>query len=165
MSLSAIQGLRGRVSYPRRGENFIGQQPDDDPSRRVWVQTLLSLKGVEVKPTISDRFEFLAHLEFEERSNGESGEEPESGYPKIILSIPIMGKEISLLTGLIDRAFKLTGRVPEDHVTFAQVKENYARLVYSYEDLVYQLGQAHLTHKEHLRAKEAMEPPLHLRAG
>jgi hypothetical protein len=151
VTLSVFHGLRGSTVLPRKGEDSSTVRLTRDPSRGAWVRTRLDLQEVRVRQTVTDRYDFSVLLECEERPIGESGEEPESGYPQVVLQLPVQGKEVSLLTGLVGRTLNLTGKVPADSLSFAQLKQAYQVLVEQYNELNFQLEEVRRNALEHTR--------------
>jgi len=161
VTLSVFHGLRGSTVLPRKGEDSSSVRLSRDPSRGVWVRTRLDLQQVSVRQTVTDRFDFSVLLDCEERPIGESGEEPESGNPKITLQLPVMGKEVSLLTGLVGRAIQLYGKVPADSLSFAQLKAAYQELVEQYEELNFQLEDVRRNALEHQKRTDRIPVVFH----
>lgn len=154
VTLSVFQGLRGSTVLPRKGEDSSTVRLVRDPSRGAWIRTRLLLQEVRVRQTVADRFDFSVLLECEENPIGESGEEPEFGYPKVCLQLPVLGKEVSLLTGLVGRSLNITGKVPADSLSIAQLKKAYRDLVEQYNELNFQLEEVRKSALEHSRRSD-----------
>lgn len=143
MAVSILSGLRSKVVLPRGDEGPGWQSNPREPSRSVAVSTRLVLLEVRFRPSIQQGYDFEVELEFEERPTGDSETGlPNSGNPTITLSFPVSGKEVALLTGLANRNFRLSGRVPEERDSYDQIRSAFADLAYQYEDLVFQLSEA-----------------------
>lgn len=142
MTPSPILGLRGRTASPRKDEGPNWSKNRGEPSRRIWVSTSLEISEIRVRPAIDNQSDYRVHIQLMERSVGQSGETPDSGSSPIVLSVPVMGKEISLVTGLLNRTIGLSGEVPEKRWSYDQLQENYSELKEQYEELIFQLEEA-----------------------
>jgi len=136
---------------PPRRDGRETRYLDREPSRALVVSTRLVLTEVRLRPSVRQGYDFEVQLEFEELPLGESGEEPESGNPRIVLGLPVKGNEVALLTGLTNREFRASGKVPEHRVTYDELQQSYADLVYQFSDLVYRLDEAKSESEESTR--------------
>jgi hypothetical protein len=150
MSVSVLAGLRNRMAPPRE-DGKSTRYLDREPSRSLVVSTRLVLTEVRLRPSTSHGFDLEAQLHFEEQISGESGEEPESGNPKIVLGVPIKGNEVALLVGMTSRDFRTSGFVPEHRLTYDEIQQRYADLVYQFNDLLFRLSEAQSESEENTR--------------
>jgi len=143
LRISPIVGLRGRTTFPRADESYDSYHGrKGEPSRRIEVSTSMHIREVAFRTPASGQFDFYAYLELSEEVTGNSGKDQNSGKSVITLRVPLMGKEVSLLTGLVNRKVQLTGEVPEKHWSYDQLQEAFFQLKAEYEDLVYRLEEA-----------------------
>lgn len=150
MTVSVFAGLRGRMAPPRQ-DGKSTRYLDREPSRALRVSTRLVLTEVRFSRSIRHGYDLEVLLVLEERPYGESGEEPESGNPRIVLGVPVKGPESNLLVGLTGREMRAEGHVPEHRVTYDELQRRYADLVYQFDDLVFRLREAQSESEENTR--------------
>lgn len=141
MTLDPFRGVRvGRVVSPRvdEGPQSFRENPGE-PSRRVRIDAQFRVQSVELQPSSDSRAPLTVFLQIQEE-DWESGKD-RNPAPPFFLSLPVEGKEVALLVGLIGRNIGVSGTVPERAWSYLQLEKAFQVLKERHENLLFVLEE------------------------